>query len=142
MNIENFTAKLIKNIDMPELTITERKPSKEQCNMLEVSTSDNSQFLIKIETHKQKNPPMELQMDETDSKLHEIYENFTATWEYNETLCNLDFDIDFLLDILDVKEYRRLEEYLRYYCSRKDELLFRLGFKYAWALFSECAKPI
>lgn len=85
--------------------------------------------------HLPKNPPMELQMDETDSKLHEIYENFTATWEYNETLCNLDFDIDFLLDILDVKEYRRLEEYLRSYCSRKDELLFRLGFKYAWHYF-------
>ncbi len=90
----------------------------------------------------QKNPPMELQMDETDSKLHEIYEHFTNTWEYNETLGNLDFDIDFLLDILDVKEYRRLEEYLLYYCSRKDELLSRLGFKYAWALFSECSKPI
>lgn len=86
--------------------------------------------------------PLELQLDETDSKLHEIYENYTNTWEYNEALRNLDFDIDFLLDILDVKEYRKLEEYLRYYCSRKDELLFRLGFKYAWALFSECAKPI
>lgn len=132
----------MQNIDTPELTITGRKLSKEQCNMLEISTSDNSRFLPKIETCMPKNPPMELQIDEADSKLHEIYENFTNTWEYNETMNNLDFDIYFLLDILDIKEYRRLEERLIYYCSRKDELLFKLGFKYAWALFSECAKPL
>ncbi|GFI30946.1 hypothetical protein IMSAGC013_02339 [Lachnospiraceae bacterium] len=53
---------------------------------------------------------------------------------------NNDFDIDWLADILDIKDYRKLENIILQYSSRNDELLFTLGFKYAWSLFMECAK--
>lgn len=53
---------------------------------------------------------------------------------------NNDFDIDWLEDILDMKDYRRLENIILQYSSRNDELLFTLEFKYAWSLFMECAK--
>jgi hypothetical protein len=53
---------------------------------------------------------------------------------------NNDFDIDWLEDILDMKDYRRLENIILQYSSRNDELLFTLRFKYAWSLFMECAK--
>ncbi len=53
---------------------------------------------------------------------------------------NNDFDIDWLEDILDMKDYRKLENIILQYSARNDELLFTLGFKYAWSLFMECAK--
>ena len=46
---------------------------------------------------------------------------------------NNDFDIDWLEGILDMKDYRKLENIILQYSSRNDELLFTLGFKYAWS---------
>ena len=70
----------------------------------------------------------------------EIYERYVSSWEYDKILMNNDFDIDWLADILDIKDYRKLENIILQYSSRNDELLFTLGFKYAWSLFMECAK--
>lgn len=77
-------------------------------------------------------------LDETNSKIHDIYERYTNSWEFNETLMHNDFNITWLLEELDYENYRKLEDYILCYCSRNDELLFRLGFKYAWSLFHEC----
>lgn len=78
--------------------------------------------------------------EKTDSIIHEIYEHFTNSWEYSDALIHNDFDIDWLIGVLDSEDYRRLENYIMYYCSQNDELLFRLGFQYAWSLFCECAQ--
>ena len=53
---------------------------------------------------------------------------------------NNDFDIDWLEGILDMKDFRKLENIILQYSSRNDELLSTLEFKYAWSLFMECAK--
>lgn len=55
-----------------------------------------------------------------------------------EILMHNDFDIDWLKEKLEHDDYLKLEDYILYYCSRNDELIFRLGFKYAWSLFHEC----
>lgn len=81
-----------------------------------------------------------ISLNETDSKIHEIYEQYTNSREFNKILMHNDFDITWLQDELDFEKYRKLENYILSYCSRNDELLFKTGFKYAWALFQECAK--
>ncbi len=78
--------------------------------------------------------------EKTNSKIHQIYEHFANSWEYNDALMRNDFDIDWLIGILDYEDYRKLENYIMYYCSQNDELLFRLGFQCAWSLFCECAQ--
>lgn len=60
------------------------------------------------------------------------------SWEFNEILMHNDFDIEWLLKELDFDSFRTLENYILYYCSKNNELLFRLGFKYAWSLLHEC----
>ncbi len=73
-----------------------------------------------------------------DSKIHEIYEQYTNSQEFNDALMHDDIDIDWLEEKLDIENFRKLEDYILQYCSRNDELIFRLGFKYAWSLFHEC----
>lgn len=51
-----------------------------------------------------------------------------------------DFDIDWLKGELKLDDFLKLEDYILSYCSKNDELIFRLGFKYAWSLFRECVK--
>lgn len=48
-------------------------------------------------------------------------------------------DMDWLMGKLEKEDYHRLENYVLDYSSRNDELIFRLGFRYAWSLFTECA---
>lgn len=108
--------------------------------MFAIETSDNNEFLIKITKRDAKRETFFLDTDETERRLHEIYEKYISSWEYDEILMNNDFDIDWLVDILDIKNYRKLENIILQYSSRNNELLFTLGFKYAWSLFMECAK--
>ena len=82
-----------------------------------------------------------LKMEENHcERIQDIYEIFTKSSEYNEILMNHDLDIDWLQEKLGFEDYRKLEDYILCFSSKKDELLFELGFKYAWSLFSECAK--
>ena len=100
--------------------------------------SDKGEFLLKIGKRDAEQEAYLMELDETDSKIHDLYERFTNSWEYNDALMHNDFDIDWLQGELDIENYQKLEDYILYYCSRNDELLFRLGFKYAWSLFHEC----
>jgi len=83
-------------------------------------------------------PIADMELTETDSKIHEIYEQYTNSREFNNTLMHDDIDIDWLKGKLDIENFRKLEDYILQYGSRHDELIFRLGFKYAWSLFHEC----
>ena len=138
MNIKNFSTMLLKEIENSGLPVTEIKRLQTDKGLFGIAASDNSQFLLKIAKHNTMNESTLLELDETEDKIHEIYETFTNSWEYSEILMNETFNIDWLLDILDDEDYWKLENYILHYCSRNDELLFRL--KYTWSLFIECAK--
>lgn len=140
MDMKNFAAMLLKDIEKSGLPIAEIKRIQSDKGLFAIETSDNSEFLIKIANRDAKRETFFLEIDETERRIHEIYEKYVKSWEYNEILMNNDFDIDWLEDILDMKDYRRLENIILQYGSRNDELLFTLGFKYAWSLFTECAK--
>lgn len=141
MNIKNFTTMLLENIEESKLPVTEVERIQTDKSLFGISTFDDSQFLLKIAKRDALQESILLEMDEAESKIHEIYERFTNSWEYNNTLMNHDFDIDWLLDKLDIQDYHRLEKYILKYSSKNDELIFRLGFKYAWSLFTECMEP-
>lgn len=140
MDMKNFATMLLKDIEKSELPIAEIKRIQSDKGLFAIETSDNSEFLLKIDKRDAKRETFFLEMDETERRLHEIYEKYANSWEYDEILMNSDFDIDWLEDILDFKDYRKLEDIIIQYSARNDELLFTLGFKYAWSLFMECAK--
>lgn len=140
MDMKNFATMLLKDIEKSELPIAEIKRLQSDKGLFAIEISDDSEFLIKIAKRDAKRESFFLEMDETERKIHEIYERYTNSWEYNEIFMNNDFDIDWLEDILDSKDYQKLENVILRYSSRNDELLFTLGFKYAWSLFMECAK--
>lgn len=140
MDIKNFASMLLEDIKKSGLPIAEVERLQTEKSVFGIETSDNSQFLLKIAKRDVLQESLLLEMDDTESKIHEIYERFAESCEYNQILLRNDFDIDWLLDTLDIEQYRKLENYILRYCSKNDELLFRLGFKYAWSLFSECTK--
>ena len=140
MDMKNFAAMLLKDIEKSGLPIAEIKRIQSDKGLFAIETSDNSEFLIKIANRNAKRETFFLEIDETERRIHEIYEKYVSSWEYDEILMNNDFDIDWLEGILDMKDYRKLENIILQYSARNDELLFTLGFKYAWSLFMECAK--
>lgn len=140
MDMKNFAAMLLKDIEKSGLPIAEIKRIQSDKDLFAIETSDNSEFLIKIANRDAKRETFFLEIDETERRIHEIYEKYVSSWEYDEILMNNDFDIDWLEGILDMKDYRKLENIILQYSARNDELLFTLGFKYAWSLFMECAK--
>ena len=139
MDIEKVAAMLIEAIGKAGLPILEVEQIKKNDSMFAIAASDDSQFLIKIEKHK---PGEEIlfEMGETDSKIQNIYDSYRNTAECNKMLMKNNLEIDWLLEKLEFKDYRKLEDYILYYSSRNDELLFKLGFQYAWSLFTECAE--
>lgn len=138
MDIESFASMLLKSIGRSGLPIADVERLHENKCLFGIEMSDKSEFLLKIGKRDAEQEAYLMELDETDSKIHDLYERFTNSWEYNDALMHNDFDIDWLLGELDIENYRKLEDYILYYCSRNDELLFRLGFKYAWSLFHEC----
>lgn len=139
MDIKNFAAMLLKDIEKSKLPVAEIERIQSDKGLFAVETSDNSQFLIKIAERDAKRKTFFLEMDKTERRIHEIYEKYVGSWEYNEILLNNDFNIDWLEDILDIKDYRKLEDIILRYSAKNDELLFTLGFKYERSLFMECA---
>lgn len=139
MDMKNFATMLLKDIEKSELPIAEIKRLQSDKGLFAIEISDDSEFLIKIAKRDAKRESFFLEMDETERKIHELYEKYANSWEYGEILMNNDFDIDWLEDILDTNDYRKLEEIIIQYSAKNDELLFTLGFKYAWSLFMECA---
>ena len=138
MDIKKFIDILlqgIKNGSMPNVEVEQIKES-----LFGIAVSDDSQFLIKIGRREPEQEQFFLEMEDEDNKIHEIYERFANSWEYDLILRHNDFNIEDLVGDMDLKAYQKLEDYILCYCSKNDELLFRLGFKYAWSLFLECSK--
>ncbi|MEY8518960.1 hypothetical protein AALC25_19095 [Lachnospiraceae bacterium 29-84] len=134
MNIEKFTDMLLKSLEKMEVPAATVEQITEDGGLLGIATSDNSQFLIKIGKCDMEQEAFFREMDETNSKIHGIFERFTNTWEYNNV------DLDWLEGKLDKKDYRKLEDYILNLWLKNDELLFRVGFRYAWSLFNECTQ--
>lgn len=138
MDIKKFIDILlqgIKNGSMPNVEVEQIKES-----LFGIAVSDDSQFLIKIGRREPEQEQFFLEMEDKDNKIHEIYERFANSWEYDLILRHNDFNIEDLVGDMELKAYQKLEDYILCYCSKNDELLFRLGFKYAWSLFLECSK--
>ncbi len=138
MDIEKFADMLLKGLkktEMPDVEVERIKSS-----LFGIAVSDDSQFLVKIGKREPEQEEAFLEMEDTDSKIHEIYETFANSREYDLILMHNDFDIDDLIGDMEIKKYRKLENYIIQYCTKNNELLFRLGFKYAWSLFMECSK--
>lgn len=134
MNIEKFTDMLLKSLEKMEVPAATVEQITEDGGLLGIATSDDSQFLIKIGKCDTEQEAFFREMDETNSKIHGIFERFTNTWEYNNV------DLDWLEGKLDKKDYRKLEDYILNLWLKNDELLFRVGFRYAWSLFNECTQ--
>lgn len=138
MDTEKFADMLLKGIKkggMPDIEVERIKSG-----LFGIAVSDNSQFLIKVGRREPEQEETFLEMEEEGGKIHEIYERFANSWEYDLILRHNDFNIEDLVGNMELKAYQKLEDYILYYCSKNDELLFRLGFKYAWSLFLECSK--
>ena len=138
MDIKKFSEMLlqgIKNGSMPNVEVEQIKDS-----LFGIAVSDDSQFLIKIGRREPEREETFLEMEDEDNKIHEIYERFANSWAYDLILRHNDFDIDGIVGDMEIKVYRKLEDYIIQYCTKNNELLFRLGFKYAWSLFIECSK--
>lgn len=138
MNTKNFISILLKEIESSKLPIAGIEKIQADSGLFGIKTSDKRNFLLKVTERDAMLESALLELDETEQKLHEIYERYTDNWKYNELLMTEDFDIEWLINELSNESYRKLENYILSYTSRHDELLFRLGFKYAWSLFSEC----
>lgn len=138
MDIESFASMVLKGIGRADLPIADVKRLHENKCLFGIEMSDKSEFLLKIGKRDTEQEAYLMEQDEADSKINEIYEWYTNSREFNAALMHNDFDIDWLEGELNLENYRKLEDYFLYYCSRNDELLFRLGFKYAWSLFHEC----
>ncbi len=73
MDMKFFAAMILKDIEESELPITEVERIQTDKGLFGISTSDNSQFLLKIAKRDAKQESTFLEMDEADSKIHEIY---------------------------------------------------------------------
>ncbi len=138
MDIEKFADMLLKGMkeaDMPNIEVERIKSS-----LFGIAVSDDSQFLIKIGRREPEQEETFLEMEDEDNKIHEIYERFASSWEYDLIMRHNDIDIEDLVGDMELKAYRKLEDYILSYCTKNNELMFRLGFKYAWSLFMECSK--
>lgn len=140
MNIEKFTDMLLNSLEKMEVSATKVEQITEDGGLLGVETSDDSQFLIKISKCDTEHEAFFREMDETNSRIHGIFETFTNTWEYNRIMMKNNVDLDWLEGKLDKEDYRELENYILNLWLKNDELLFGLGFRYAWSLFTECAE--
>ena len=128
MNIENFTDMLLKSLEKMGVAAATVERITTDSGLMGIATSDDSQFLIKIGKCDVEHETFFQKMDETNSRIHEIFERFTNSWEY------------WLEGKLERNDYQRLEKYIMNLWLKNDELIFRLGFRYAWSLFSECSE--
>ena len=140
MNIEKFIDILLKNLEKTEVPATTIEHITKDAGLLGIATSDDSQFLIKIGKCDIEHETFFREMDETNSRIHGMFERFTNSWEYNHIMLQNEIDLNWLKEKLDSEDYQELEKYIMDLCMKNDELIFRLGFRYAWSLFTECAE--
>ena len=125
MNIEKFTDMLLNSLEKMEVSATKVEQITEDGAMLGIATSDDSQFLIKVGRRDTERERSFWEMDETNSRIHGIFERFTNTWEYNRVMMKNNVDLDWLEGKLDKEDYRELENYILNLWLKNDELLFR-----------------
>ncbi len=77
---------------------------------------------------------------EAEDRIGSIFRAVQQSSEYNRLSGAAEFDIDWLKEKLSREEFDRLECDILKYASHNDELVFRIGFRYAWSLFCECCK--
>ena len=140
MNIENFTDMLLKSLEKMGVAAATVERITTDSGLMGIATSDYSQFLIKICKCDVEHETFFQKRDETNSRIHEIFERFTNSWEYNNMMMKNAVDLDWLEGKLERNDYQRLEKYIMNLWLKNDELVFRLGFRYAWSLFSECSE--
>lgn len=73
-------------------------------------------------------------------RIAEIYQTALARPDLNHLLSQNDFDLSWLKPKLEPEEYTKLEEVIFSYGNKNDEILFQVGFQYAWDLFLQCSK--
>lgn len=137
MDVEKFAVTLLEELEKAELPVVEMERIKK--GLFQIKISDGSKVLIRIGGHESEQEATFPNVRDENNRIHEIYKRFINSWEYNQVLMHNDFDIEWLKRELNIEDYRRLEDYFLYYCSKNDELLFKLGFQYAWSLFHECS---
>ncbi|EOS43477.1 hypothetical protein C809_03876 [Lachnospiraceae bacterium MD335] len=140
MNIEKFTDMLLKSLEKMEVPAATVEHITEDGGLLGIATPDDSQFLIKIGKCDVEHETFFRKMDETNSRIHGIFERFTNSWEYNNIMMKNNIDLDWLAGKLDKEDYRKLENYILNLWLKNDELIFRVGFRYVWSLFNECTQ--
>ena len=123
MNIEKFTDMLLKSLEKMEVPAATVEHITQNGGLLGVATSDDSQFLIKIGKCDTEQESFFREMDETNSRIHGMFERFTNSWEYNQIMMQNDVDLDWLEEKLDREDYRKLEKYIMNFCLKNDELI-------------------
>ena len=113
MDIENFASILLKSIGKAGLSIADVERLDENKCLFGIELSDKSEFLLKIGERRRRNAEQEMysmELDEMDSKISDIYEQYINTWEFNDTMVHNKFDIDWLKGELELDDYLKLEE--------------------------------
>ena len=108
MDIESFVSMLLKSMRKTGLPIAEVEQLHENKWLFGIEMSDKSEFLLKIGKRDTEQEAYLMGLDETNSKIHDIYERYTNSWEFNETLMHNDFNITWLLEELDYENYRKI----------------------------------
>lgn len=98
MDIESFVSMLLKSMRKTGLPIAEVEQLHENKWLFGIEMSDKSEFLLKIGKRDSEQEAYFMGLDETNSKIHDIYERYTNSWEFNETLNHNDFNITWLLE--------------------------------------------
>lgn len=73
-----------------------------------------------------------------EDRIGSIFRAVQQTSEYNRVSGDVEPDIDWLKEKLSREDFDRLECAILKYASKNDELVFGMGFRYAWSLFCEC----
>ena len=128
MNIEKFTDMLLNSLEIMEVPAATVEHITGDSGLLGVATSDDSQFLIKIGKCDTEHEAFFREMDETNSRIHGMFERFTNSWEYNHIMMQNDVDLDWLEEKLDRGDYRKLEKYIMNLCLKK-EIPYMRGFR-------------
>ena len=105
MNIKKFTDMLLNSLEKMEVSATKVEQITEDGGLLGIATSDDSQFLIKVGRRDTERERSFWEMDETNSRIHGIFETFTNTWEYNRIMMKNNVDLDWLEGKLDKEDY-------------------------------------
>lgn len=139
MDLESFAAALLKSIKKTGLPIARAERIRPHKAMFRIGMSDQSEFWLQIGKQDSLRESSLEKRDQKNGKIHEIFENCASGREYNDALMREDIDLEWLLGELELKDFRKLEDYILRYSSRNEEIVFRQGFQYAWSLFCECS---